>query len=152
MPLVLTALVLSGCNPSRVKGIVEDDLIKHNIEDKYRNFYEIFVYSYCDSNGDGIGDLQGIISKLDYIQDLGYTGIWLTPIFTSSSTHKYNTTNYLEIDPSFGTMSDLESLISECHSRNIKLILDLAINHSSRSNAYFQKAVQAHSISKSGST
>lgn len=152
MPLVLTALVLSGCNPSRVKGIVEDDLIKHNIEDKYRNFYEIFVYSYCDSNGDGIGDLQGIISKLDYIEDLGYTGIWLTPIFTSSSTHKYNTTNYLEIDPSFGTMSDLESLISECHSRNIKLILDLAINHSSRSNAYFQKAVQAHSISKSGST
>ena len=152
MPLVLTALVLSGCNPSRGKGIVEDDLIKHNIEDKYRNFYEIFVYSYCDSNGDGIGDLQGIISKLDYIQDLGYTGIWLTPIFTSSSTHKYNTTNYLEIDPSFGTMSDLESLISECHSRNIKLILDLAINHSSRSNAYFQKAVQAHSISKSGST
>ena len=95
IPLVLTALVLSGCNPSRVKGIVEDDLIKHNIEDKYRNFYEIFVYSYCDSNGDGIGDLQGIISKLDYIQDLGYTGIWLTPIFTSSSTHKYNTTNYL---------------------------------------------------------
>ena len=91
-----------------------------------------------DSNGDGIGDLQGIISKLDYIQDLGYTGIWLTPIFTSSSTHKYNTTNYLEIDPSFGTMSDLESLISECHSRNIKLILDLAINHTPISKKLFK--------------
>lgn len=87
MPLVLTALVLSGCNPSRVKGIVEDDLIKHNIEDKYRNFYEILIYSYCDSNGDGIGDLQGIISKLDYIQDLGYTGIWFNHLYLLPQVH-----------------------------------------------------------------
>lgn len=66
-------------------------------DDNYRNYYEIFVYSFCDSNGDGIGDLNGVTSKLDYIQDMGFNGIWLTPIMPSSSYHKYSVDDYYAI-------------------------------------------------------
>ena len=116
------------------------------VEDNYRVYYEIFTGSFSDSNGDGTGDLQGIINRLDYLNDgnpnsgksLGVQGIWLTPIFESPTYHKYNVTDYYKIDPKFGTMSDLSSLINECHSRNIQLILDLPINHTSTSNLWFQ--------------
>ena len=70
-------------------------------DDNYRTYYEIFVYSFCDSNGDGVGDLQGVISKLDYLQQLGITGIWLMPIHPSTSYHKYNVSDYYEIDPQY---------------------------------------------------
>lgn len=76
------------------------------------------------------GDLLGIIKKLDHIVDLGCNGIYLTPIFESPSVHKYNTTDYLKIDPSFGTENDLRSLVKECHARGIKIILDAVFNHS----------------------
>lgn len=160
-------MVLTGCGETRVSsgGIdssaggpssgnsLDLPILKENIrDDNYRNYYEIFVYSYCDSNGDKIGDLAGIASRLDYIRDLGYTGIWLTPIFKSASLHKYNASDYFAVDPSFGTMADLETLISECHKRDIKIILDLVLNHSSRDNEYYRKAVQAHRIKLAGQT
>ena len=68
-------------------------------DDNYRTFYEIFVYSFCDSDGNGIGDLQGVISKLDYLQELGINGIWFMPIHPSQSYHKYDVRDYYEIDP-----------------------------------------------------
>ena len=74
-------------------------------DDNYRTFYEIFVYSFCDSNGDGIGDLQGVISKLDYIQELGITGIWFMPVHPSQSYHKYDVRDYYDIDPKYGTVA-----------------------------------------------
>ena len=115
--------------------------------DNSRVFYEIFVGSFSDSDGDGTGDLRGIINRLDYINDgdafsgksLGVEGIWLTPIFTSSSYHKYNVDNYYEIDPKFGTQKDLEDLIKACHKRGIKLILDLVINHTGKENEWFKR-------------
>ncbi len=114
--------------------------------DNARVFYEIFVGSFSDSDGDGTGDLKGIIKRLDYLNDgdafsgksLGVEGIWLTPIFTSSSYHKYNVDNYYEIDPKFGTQKDLEDLIKACHKRGIKIILDLVINHTGRDNEWFK--------------
>ena len=114
--------------------------------DNARVFYEIFVGSFSDSDGDGTGDLKGIIKRLDYLNDgdafsgksLGVEGIWLTPIFTSSSYHKYNVDNYYEIDPKFGTQKDLEDLIKACHKRGIKIILDLVINHTGRDNEWFR--------------
>lgn len=113
---------------------------------KLRNFYEIFIGSFCDSNGDGIGDLGGVISKLDYIEALGCDGIWLTPIMQSPSYHKYSVSDYLSIDSQFGTMDDFKRLSDECHRRGILLILDFVMNHTSRKHPWFLSA--AESLSK----
>ena len=120
-------------------------------------FYQIFVGSFSDSNGDGIGDLRGIINRFDYLNDgdpnsglsLGVEGIWLSPIFTSPSYHKYDVADYYEIDPKFGTMEDLQELIDLCHERGVKLILDLVINHTSTSHPWFRSFADAH---KTGDT
>ena len=119
------------------------------IEDNYRNYYEIFVYSFYDSDGDGIGDIQGIISKLDYINDgndetdtdLGFNGIWLMPIMPSTTYHKYDVTDYYSIDEQYGTMEDFKLLATECHKRNIKLIIDFVFNHTSAKHPWFTEAV-----------
>ena len=110
------------------------------IDDKYGNYYQIFVYSFCDSDGDGWGDLNGITSKLDYIEESGFTGLWLTPIFKAGEYHKYHTVDYLQIDPKFGTMADFEKLVAECEKRDIDLILDLVMNHTSTTHEWFESA------------
>lgn len=120
------------------------------IDDNYRTWYEVFVYSFADSNGDGIGDLPGLIEKLDYINDkdpgtsadLGCNGIWLMPIMPSTTYHKYDVTDYLAIDPEYGTMEDFEQLISECHKRGIHVIIDLVMNHSSSQHSWFLAAAE----------
>ena len=117
-----------------------------------RVFYEIFVGSFSDSDGDGIGDLRGIINRMDYLNDgddasgrsLGVEGIWLTPIFKSGSYHKYDVNDYYQVDPSFGTLDDLKELAELCRSRNVKLILDLPINHTGKGNAWFSSFSLAH--------
>ncbi len=127
------------------------------INDDYRVFYQIFVGSFSDSNGDGIGDLRGIINRIDYLNDgklnsgksLGVQGIWLSPIFTSPTYHKYDATSYYSIDSQYGTEQDLVELLQLCHERNVKVILDLAINHTSTQSAWFTQFVNAH---KSGDT
>ncbi len=104
--------------------------------------YEIFVRSFCDSNGDNIGDLNGIISKLDYLQDLGIEAIWLTPIQPSPSYHKYDVVDYYGIDPEYGTLDDFKSLLSEAHARGISVIMDLVINHTSANHPWFQESIK----------
>lgn len=140
-------------NTERNEAIIDDaGTVAISNSGNARIFYHIFVGSFSDSNGDGIGDLRGIINRFDYLNDgddnsgvsLGVEGIWLSPIFLSPSYHKYDATNYYKIDPQFGTMEDLQELIDLCHSRNVQIILDLVINHSSRSNAWFQSFVNAH--------
>lgn len=126
------------------KRIVEDLTTTNIVEDNYRNYYEIFVGSFYDSDGNGKGDLKGVTRKLDYIKDLGFNGIWLMPINPSPSYHKYDVKDYYGIDSSYGTMADFEELIAECHKRNIKLIIDLVLNHSSSQNPMFLKAIDAH--------
>ena len=116
------------------------DLTRVDRDDKYRTTYEIFVYSFCDSNGDGIGDLNGIRSKLDYIQDLGFDAIWLTPVHPSSTYHKYDVDDYYAIDPVYGTLEDYEALLQECHDRGIRVYMDLVLNHTSDDNAWFKAA------------
>ena len=103
-----------------------------------RIFYEIFVRSFYDSDGDGIGDIQGIIAKMDYLsEDLGITGIWLMPINDSPSYHGYDVSDYYSINPDYGTMEDFRQLIDECEKRDIKLIMDLVMNHSSIEVSWF---------------
>ena len=134
---------------------VVDDVSFENgtsIQDNNRVFYEIFVGSFADSDGDGVGDLRGIINRMDYLNDgnpasgvsLGVEGLWLTPIFASPSYHKYDVDDFYTIDPQFGTEDDLSELISICHSRGMKIILDLPINHTSTGNRWFRNFINAH--------
>lgn len=111
------------------------------IDDNYRTTYEICPYSFYDTNNDGIGDLNGISEKLDYIhEELGFDEIWLTPINTAVSYHKYDITDYYSIDPDFGSMDDFEQLVKECHSNDTNIILDLVINHTSSEHPWFKQA------------
>ena len=113
---------------------------------KYSDFtrwviYQIYPRSFMDSNGDGIGDLRGIISKLDYIKDLGANAIWLCPCFKSpNDDNGYDISDYKDIMDEFGTMADMDDLISEMHARGMKLILDLVPNHTSTSHRWFQES------------
>lgn len=173
--LLISILILSlfsGCNlkgsleptqPSEMKDTVsttetlsstESSPTQEEVVDLQKNwwtdavFYEIFVRSFNDSNGDGIGDFQGIIQKLDYLNDgdpetdsdLGITAIWLMPINPSPSYHGYDITNYLAVNPDYGTMEDFKQLLSEAHRRGIHVIMDFVINHTSDKNPWFVEA------------
>lgn len=103
-------------------------------------FYEIFVRSFADSDGDGIGDLNGITAKLDYLQNLGIEALWLMPINPSPSYHKYDVTDYKAIHPDYGTMEDFKNLLAEAHKRGIRVVIDLVINHTSDQHPWFLEA------------
>jgi len=100
-------------------------------------FYEVFVRSFYDSNGDGKGDLQGLIQKLNYLEELGVTGLWLMPVFESPSYHGYDVIDYLTVNPDYGTNADLQQLIDEAHRRGIRVIVDLVLNHTSDQHSWF---------------
>lgn len=135
--MLMSAITLTGCG--KKEPMVDP------VDDNYRTFYQIFVGSFSDSNGDGIGDLRGIINRMDYLNDgdinsgesLGVQGIWLSPIFSSPSYHKYDAKDYYKIDWRFGEEKDLVELVKLCHERNVKVILDLAINHTSSQHPWF---------------
>ena len=112
------------------------------VDDNYRNYYEIFVYSFYDSDGDGIGDLNGVTQKLDYIRNMGFNGIWLMPVFQSTTYHKYDTVDYMQIDPEYGSTEDMQNLIEECHKRGIRIILDFVMNHTSSQHPWFTQACE----------
>lgn len=95
-------------------------------------YYEIFVRSFADSDGDGIGDLNGVTEKLDYLKELGIDGIWLMPITASDTYHGYSVTDYMAVNPDYGTEDDLKRLLDEAHSRDMKVIMDLVINQIGR--------------------
>ncbi len=142
--LALVLALICGAASAEEKGL--------EMENNSRVFYEIFVGSFSDSNGDGIGDLRGIINRMDYLNDgdpqsgksLGVEGIWLTPVFLSSSYHKYDVTDYYQIDPAFGTEEDLKELTALCHERDVKLILDLPLNHTGADSRWYKNFRNAH--------
>ena len=104
-------------------------------------FYQIYPLSFQDSNGDGIGDIQGIIKRLDYLQELGIDAIWLSPVCRSpQDDNGYDISDYQDIDPMFGNLDDMEQLISEAKKRNIRIIMDLVLNHSSDEHRWFTEA------------
>lgn len=103
--------------------------------------YEIFVRSFYDSDGDGIGDLRGVIQQLDYLHDLGVTAIWLMPIQPSPSYHGYDITDYKAVNPDYGTEADLKALIRAVHERGMHIILDYVAGHTSDQHPFFQDAL-----------
>lgn len=105
--------------------------------------YEIFVGSFADADGDDCGDLQGIISRLDYLEKLGISRIWLTPIHPSPSYHHYDVTDYYAVAPEFGTIEDFDQLVSECAARGIDVMIDLVVNHTSSEHPWFRAACEA---------
>ena len=109
---------------------------------KNSTIYQIYTKSFKDSNGDGLGDLNGVTQKLDYLKNLGIDYVWMTPFFTSPlNDNGYDVADYLNIDPVFGTMKDLENLISEADKRDIGLMFDMVFNHTSTEHEWFQRAL-----------
>jgi alpha-amylase len=134
------AFVLLGSLLASCSGSMEEEASQES-----NVYYEIFVRSFADSNGDGIGDLNGITAKLDYLndgqpgkgKDLGVDGIWLMPINASPSYHGYDVTDYEKVNPDYGTLEDLKKLTEEAHKRGIKVIMDLVVNHTSSQHPWF---------------
>lgn len=153
--IVITLLIvmLGSCTKlnREYKLNITNNLMSKNIDDEYRVFYQIFIGSFSDSNKDGIGDLRGIINRFDYLNDgddnsgmsLGIEGIWLSPMMPSNSYHKYDVKNYMMIDPKFGTLDDFIELLELAHSRNVKIIIDLVVNHTSRNHPWFMEYKKA---------
>jgi glycosidase len=109
-------------------------------------YYQIFVRSFQDTTGDGIGDLQGVVARLDYLESLGVTGLWLLPIHPSPSYHGYDVTDYYAIHPDYGTLEDFEALLAAAHGRGIKVVLDLVVNHTSSRHPWFVAARQGDPV------
>lgn len=108
---------------------------------KQKIIYQIYPMSFCDLNGDGIGDLPGIISRLDYLQRLGVGALWLSPVYPSpNKDNGYDISDYCEIHPNYGTLADMDRLIAEAKKRDIRIIMDLVINHTSDRHEWFQKS------------
>lgn len=146
---LLIIMNITGCGVKTAPGNIRLPDTQ-GITDQYRTYYEVFVYSFCDSDGDGIGDLKGLTNKLDYINDgddttdsdLGMTGIWLMPIMPSTTYHKYDVTDYYSVDREYGTLDDFKVFLSECEKRNVNVIMDLVMNHTSSKHPWFVQACE----------
>ena len=102
-------------------------------------FYEIYIRSFQDSNDDGIGDLNGITSRLDYLQDLGVNAIWITPFYPSPQVDfGYDVADHENVDPLFGTLADFDRLVSEAHRREMRIVIDVVLNHTSDQHCVLQ--------------
>ena len=118
---------------------------------KERVFYQIYPRSFQDSNDDGIGDIPGLISRLDYLQWLGIGAVWLCPVYDSPNDDMgYDIRDYRKIMSEFGTMEDFDRLLEEMHRRDIKLVMDLVVNHSSDENAWFVESRKSKATDAAG--
>jgi alpha-amylase len=150
--LILISAIIGACIPSAPRSVPVDPVIglpQGTDGFAWWNdtvFYQIFVRSFYDTTGDGIGDINGLIERLDYLNDgnpdttddLGITGLWLLPIHPSPSYHGYDVLDYYEVNPQYGTMEDFKRLLDEAHQRGIRVIIDLVLNHTSSDHPWFR--------------
>lgn len=156
MKKVFIAVLCLLLSASVLLGLVACDITPRDLiptsravtTDKMRTYYQIFPISFADSNGDGKGDLQGIIDKLDYVDSLGYDGIWLTPVHPSPTYHKYDVLDYYDIDKQLGTLADYDALVEACHDRGMTILMDTVFNHSAVDNEWFEQCMWAHERGK----
>ncbi|MCP4141509.1 MAG: DUF3459 domain-containing protein [Chloroflexi bacterium] len=137
---IFFALIITACapDPKLAPADPSPPTSEHWWEDAI--FYEIFVRSFYDTDNDGIGDFNGITAKLDYLEDLGVNAIWLMPIHPSPSYHGYDVINYYAVNHEYGTMDDFKNLLNEAHKRDIHIIIDLVLNHTSSQHPFFMDA------------
>lgn len=138
--MIMLSIFLMSC------GNDEEEVIITSLDfmetyPNHDNYYQIFIRSFADSDGDGIGDLKGIEQNLDYIQTIGATAIWLTPFHPSNSYHGYGVTDYYDVHEDFGALDDLQSLINSASDLGIDIMMDLVINHSSDQHPWYQDAL-----------
>ena len=126
--IIFITLLLTACSQETIRS------------NKNYVYYEIFVGSFYDTNEDGMGDIDGVTEKLDYLNDLGVGGIWMMPIHPSPTYHKYDVVDYYDIDPKYGTMEDFDELITKANEYNIEIIIDLVLNHTSSEHPWFIEA------------
>ena len=138
---------LSACNNSNQTTMASDSTSTNDTSGLNRKWwkeavvYQIYPRSFKDDNGDGVGDLKGIISKLDYIKSLGIDVIWLNPIYSSpNGDNGYDISDYQNIMQQFGTMNDFDALLKGMHERGLKLVMDLVVNHSSDQHEWFKQS------------
>ena len=112
------------------------------VETKNRVYYQVFLRSFVDSDGDRLGDIPGLIAQLDYLEDLGVQGLWLLPVHPSPSYHKYDVSDYQAIDSIYGSMEDFKQLVAEAHQRDMKVLIDMVINHTDDEHFWFQEALK----------
>lgn len=157
--VIVFAVLLSACSTAGETGnsgtnsnsdnekevINNDDGLKESYTDpswaRESVFYEIFVRSFCDSDGDGIGDFNGITSKLPYLKELGVDAIWLMPMMDAYKYHGYDVIDYYDVDSDYGTMEDFENLVKECHNNDMEIIIDFVVNHTSIEHEWFKSAI-----------
>ncbi|MGD9964546.1 MAG: alpha-amylase family glycosyl hydrolase [Candidatus Izemoplasmatales bacterium] len=148
---LVVSFTIVSCNTMREYKIDDPLLLADYPDDNYRVYYEIFVASFSDSNKDGFGDFQGLINRFDYLNDgddssgksLGIEGIWLMPIMPSPSYHKYDVLDYKDIDSNYGTIEDFKAFMALAEERNVDVIIDLVLNHTSNLHPWFKEAKQA---------
>src|SRR5438874_10527304 len=139
----ILALIITFCSFPTAFAAQPDEWWKHAV------FYEIYPRSFADSNNDGLGDLNGITSKLDYLRSLGIDAIWLTPCYPSPQVEfGYDISDYRNIDPKYGTLADFDKLVAEAKKRNIRIVMDLVLNHTSDKHAWFVDSESSKTASK----
>lgn len=147
--VVCFLLMVGACSGKKTTSTTEntttntttvDPLANLSLDNNLGAYYQIFVRSFADSNGDGIGDINGIKENIDYIADLGFEGIWLMPFCEAVSYHGYDVTDYYNVDTDYGTNEDLKALIDVCHEKGIKVIMDFVLNHTSEEHEWFKAA------------
>ena len=141
----ISALIWSSCEQKGNSDTMNESIEKLPVRWPNAVTYEIFVQSFYDSNADSIGDFKGMTSKLDYLQDLGVEAVWLMPINPSPSYHKYDVTDYYGVHPDYGTMEEFKEFVSEAHKRDIKVVMDMVINHCSSEHPWFIEAQKPES-------
>jgi alpha-glucosidase len=140
LPLLAAALAAGGQTvPAKGKTAAATATAESQL-DWWKNavIYEVYPRSFQDTNGDGIGDLNGITARLDYLKDLGIDAIWLTPVYPSPQVDfGYDISDYKNIDPQYGTLADFDRLIAEANKRHIRVIMDMVMNHTSDQHQWF---------------